>query len=177
MKLNWVMKAGLAYAGLMAMAACGSTSGGTGGSTGACASDSDCATGEICDEGGNCVADVSCHTDTDCNDGDVCNTTTGICESPAPEGCHADTDCGTGETCDTTTGFCQPASGTTCKQCACEDLLSAGGCANLCDSAQNGNPGTPNFCNGVNALPKCAQCLADSCAAAGAVATDPSGCN
>jgi hypothetical protein len=56
------------------------------------------------------------------------------------------------------------------------DLLSAGGCANLCDSAQNGSPNTPNFCNGVSALPQCSRCLQDSCAAAGADPTEPSAC-
>jgi hypothetical protein len=57
------------------------------------------------------------------------------------------------------------------------DPLSAGGCANLCDSRLNGNPYTPNFCDGVPALPKCAQCLMGSCATYGAIPTDPSGCN
>jgi hypothetical protein len=177
MKLNWVIKAGLAYAGLMAMAACSGTTGGTGGSSGGCLSDSECGAGNICDEGGNCVPGAMCTTDAMCNDGDICNTTTGECESPAPTGCTSNAMCATGEECDTTTGFCQPMTGTTCKQCACMDLLSAGGCANLCDSAQNGNPSTPNFCNGTNALPKCKQCLLDSCATFGADPTNPSGCN
>jgi Cys-rich repeat protein len=119
--------------------------------------------------------DTSCHSDADCNNGEVCNVITGFCED-GPAGCKMDSDCATGETCDTTTGFCEPPAGTSCHKCACLDTLAEGGCANVCDSAQNGNPNTPNFCNMVNALPQCTKCLQDSCATAGANPTDPSGC-
>jgi hypothetical protein len=90
------------------------------------------------------------------------------------DGCGGTISCGTctaGQTC--TNNQCTGGSGS-CHQCACVDLLSAGGCADKCDSAQNGNPNTPNFCNGVSALPQCAACLADRCSSASP--TDPSGC-
>lgn len=41
--------------------------------------------------------------------------------------------------------------------CAC------GMCGVACDSAQDGDPNTPNFCNGAVALPQCASCLVGSC--------------
>jgi hypothetical protein len=47
--------------------------------------------------------------------------------------------------------------------CACVTLMSAGGCADLCDAAQNGTD-TPNWCNGAAALSQCAACLAVKCA-------------
>jgi hypothetical protein len=58
------------------------------------------------------------------------------------------------------------------------DLLSMGGCANVCDSAQNGNPSTPNFCNSHAALPQCAKCLTDNCGGISGPpdTTDPSSC-
>jgi hypothetical protein len=77
-------------------------------------------------------------------------------------GCTSDSDCLPGETCDTSTGVCVGMTGGTCHQCACIDILSNGGCGNVCDMAQNGTT-IPNFCNGVAALPQCAACLADRC--------------
>jgi hypothetical protein len=168
-------------------AACGGTvvivgtggAGGTGGThvtTDGCTSDLDCAAGELCDvPTGTCVWDMRCTSDADCGIGDVCDTVTGICEAFMPPGCVADTDCAPGYACDLTTGLCEPSDGPSCHQCACVDTLSEGGCANICDDTQNGTT-TPNFCNGVSALPQCAKCLADNCAAAGANPTDPTGC-
>jgi len=117
-------------------------------------------------------------TDADCATGEVCDTATGTCNVAVSGGCMADTDCLAGETCDKASGKCMgtPTQQTSCHQCACTDTLAMGGCANVCDSAQNGNPGTPNFCNGVNALPQCTKCLQDNCGSSGANPTDPSGC-
>ncbi|APR85267.1 Hypothetical protein A7982_10616 [Minicystis rosea] len=56
--------------------------------------------------------------------------------------------------------------GPTCQECACDFLLSEGGCKDKCDKDANGNPNTPNFCNGVSALSQCAACIQDSCGAA-----------
>jgi len=47
--------------------------------------------------------------------------------------------------------------------CACTTLMSAGGCADLCDDKQNGQAGTPNWCNGAAALSQCAACLGSKC--------------
>ncbi len=47
--------------------------------------------------------------------------------------------------------------------CACMTLMSAGGCADLCDDMQNGQMGTPNWCNGAAALTMCAACLGSKC--------------
>jgi hypothetical protein len=47
--------------------------------------------------------------------------------------------------------------------CACTTLMSAGGCADLCDDMENGNPNTPNWCNGAPALSQCAACLQSQC--------------
>jgi Cys-rich repeat protein len=161
---------------LLALAACGSSSGGGKGNTGSgsgndggtaeCTTDSDCPSGAFCDPGsGTCSAAVAdgCTKDADCAADETCDVASGFCTFSG--GCLADTDCLAGETCDSTTGVCTgtPTTEPSCHQCACIDILSAGGCANLCDSAQNGNPNTPNFCNGVSALPQCAKCLTDNC--------------
>jgi hypothetical protein len=74
--------------------------------------------------------------------------------------CVVDSDCLAGEYCDTTTGKCKGTIETSCQQCACIYPLSMGGCANLCKT--NGTA-TPNFCDGVPALPECKQCLLDHC--------------
>jgi hypothetical protein len=37
-----------------------------------------------------------------------------------------------------------------------------GGCANVCKMGLNGTS-TPNFCDGVSALPQCSKCLTDNC--------------
>jgi hypothetical protein len=42
------------------------------------------------------------------------------------------------------------------------DILSMGGCANVCKMGLNGTS-TPNFCDGVAALPQCSKCLTDNC--------------
>jgi hypothetical protein len=52
--------------------------------------------------------------------------------------------------------------------CACDTLMSAGGCADLCDDAQNSNPNVPNFCNDHAALTQCATCLEMHCGFAAA---------
>jgi hypothetical protein len=80
----------------------------------------------------------------------------------ALSGCTSDADCLAGETCNTSAGACVGTVAETCHQCACIDVLSMGGCANVCDMAENGTT-IPNFCNGVPALPQCAKCLAGSC--------------
>lgn len=56
--------------------------------------------------------------------------------------------------------------GPSCFECACDYLLSEGGCKDKCDKDFNGNPNTPNFCNDVNALPQCAECIQDKCGSA-----------
>jgi hypothetical protein len=96
-------------------------------------------------------------------------------------GCTSDNDCLAGLTCDTSTGVCMGTPiNVTCHQCACVDVLSTGGCGDVCSMALNGTK-TPNFCDGVPALHKCAQCLMDRCGNLGAEnppnPTDPSACN
>jgi hypothetical protein len=68
-----------------------------------------------------------------------------------------------GEVCDPSTGICTGLPSESCRQCACVANLSIGGCGDVCDMAKNGMPTTPNFCNGVAALPQCAMCLAEHC--------------
>jgi hypothetical protein len=151
---------------LAAAAGCGGNvvvqagdAGGTGSTT--CIGDADCPAGETCDfttgmcagPGGGCKSDVDCAM--------------GFCSSTGEcvvGGCSRDADCLQGEICNTVTGMCTvpPGPDHQCHQCACVDLLSEGGCANICDMAQSGTS-TPNFCNGVAALPQCAKCLAANC--------------
>jgi hypothetical protein len=137
--------------------------------------DSVCTPATACPAGTNCgtISDgcggtINCGT---CAAGQTCtnNQCTGSSYS-----CTSDSECAQGETCDAMTGVCQGAPTGGCHQCACVDLLSSGGCADVCDQAQNGNPNTPNFCNGVAALPQCAACLTDRCA--GSNPNDPSSC-
>ena len=92
-------------------------------STGDCATDADCATGEVCDlnpdAGGvchvalcvtdddcagdlacfdyQCVVDASCETDADCGTGQICSD--GFCAAD-PNYCETNADCGTDERCD-----------------------------------------------------------------------------
>jgi hypothetical protein len=148
---------------LVAVPACSSSSGGGGGTKDGGASD---------DGGGG----ATCKIDAECANGETCDTASGTC---LYTGCKSDADCQPGETCDTATGACTGAPTTviSCQQCACINLLSMGGCANLCDSAQNGNPGSPNFCNMHAALPQCAKCLIDNCGLTTAGTADPTSCN
>jgi Cys-rich repeat protein len=203
MKMNWLLKAGTAYFGLAAAvllsgANCGSSSTGTSctsdsdcasgdtcdtstsecvGPSQGCTADSDCATGDTCDTTtGECVTSAGCTSDSDCAADETCDTTSGTCSFA---GCTADADCLAGETCDTTSGLCMgtPTTEPSCQQCACTDILSMGGCANVCKMSLNGTT-TPNFCDGVAALPQCAKCLSDNC---GGITdppdpTDPSTC-
>jgi hypothetical protein len=96
-------------------------------------------------------------------------------------GCTSDNDCLAGLTCDTSTGVCMgmPIGDVTCDQCACVDVLSTGGCGDVCSMALNGTK-TPNFCDGVPALHRCAQCLMDRCGNLGLETppnpSDPSAC-
>jgi hypothetical protein len=60
--------------------------------------------------------------------------------------------------------------------CACTTLMSAGGCADLCDDAQNNNPNQPNYCNGSPALTMCATCLMNSCNFTAAQIADDTAC-
>jgi hypothetical protein len=46
--------------------------------------------------------------------------------------------------------------------CACDTLMSAGGCGDLCDQAKSG-ASAPDFCNGVPALTACAACIEGTC--------------
>jgi Cys-rich repeat protein len=123
--------------------------------------DADCAAREVCDTAtGQCIGEpMHCTSNVDCPAGERCDPTTGLCTS----GCLSDAECLPGEICDTATGACiggeLPAG---CRQCACVDLLSMGGCADICKMGRNGTT-TPNFCDGVAALPQCARCLADNC--------------
>jgi Cys-rich repeat protein len=102
---------------------------------------------------------TGCTSDSECAAGETCAA--GVC---AFSGCLTDADCLAGETCDTATGVCTgtPVTEPSCQQCACQDVLAMGGCANLCKMGLNGTT-TPNFCDGVSALPQCAQCLSDNC--------------
>jgi hypothetical protein len=54
----------------------------------------------------------------------------------------------------------------TCHGCACLALMSQGGCADVCGGTVSSTT-TPNFCQGVPALPQCAACLNTKCAAYG----------
>jgi hypothetical protein len=151
MKMNWVMKATLAMCGLVgavAASACGSTTGGTAG-------------------GGGDITATGCTSDTDCAMDETCDTASGVCNFA---GCSSDAECLAGETCDTATGACMgtPTTEPSCQACACTDTLAMGGCANICKMGLNGTS-TPNFCDGVAALPQCTKCLNDNC---GAI-TDP----
>jgi hypothetical protein len=49
--------------------------------------------------------------------------------------------------------------------CACTTRVTAGGCANVCSNALNGNGGAPpaNFCEGLAPSAACATCLAETC--------------
>jgi Cys-rich repeat protein len=177
MKIYWVFGAALTFGGILALGACsGSSDNGTGGAAGTCTQDSDCSTGEFCDpDTATCTAadTTGACPGTPCAPDEMCDTASGFCLFV---GCTMDSECATGETCNA--GKCEVApgmTGPTCKTCACTDLLSAGGCANLCDSMQNGNPNTPNFCNDHAALPQCAKCLEDNCGVTDT--TDPTTCN
>jgi hypothetical protein len=87
----------------------------------------------------------------------------GIGGTGAGGGCTSDADCPPQETCDTSTGLCSGIDvGMPCQQCACLDPVAMGGCGDICDQNKSGTP-TPNFCNGVPALPQCAKCLLDHC--------------
>jgi hypothetical protein len=130
-------------------------------------------TGTTASAGGSSGGMV-CQSDLDCPPSEKCDTTRGFCFFA---GCLYDSDCSLGKLCDTATGKCTGTTEVTCHECACTQLLSMGGCADLCDSAQNGTT-TPNFCNGVPALPQCAKCLVDLCAGItnGPIPNDPAAC-
>jgi hypothetical protein len=80
-------------------------------------------------------------------------------------------DGGTGGTGSTTTtpggggtGGTGVVTGPTCMDCACvyQSGDTPAGCADTCDNTISGAT-NPNFCNGVNALSQCAQCIMDRC--------------
>jgi hypothetical protein len=58
--------------------------------------------------------------------------------------------------------------------CQCLTRVSAGGCSDLCDEAQNG--GVPSYCNGVAPGAECAMCLETSCHADAAMLADTAAC-
>jgi Cys-rich repeat protein len=105
-----------------------------------------------------------------------CGGNTGVGGGPLT-GCTSDADCAAGAVCDTATGECVTGPAESCQQCACTDLGPQGGCGDICDMAKNGTM-VPNFCNGVAALPQCANCLEQNCSglATPPVPTDPSAC-
>jgi hypothetical protein len=58
----------------------------------------------------------------------------------------------------------QGGASSTCMECACELLVSQGGCGDVCDDTKNGTPNMPNFCNGAPAATaQCAECLMAAC--------------
>src|SRR4051812_47491443 len=59
---------------------------------------------------------------------------------------------------------------TSCFSCACDNLMSAGGCEDLCKMGVNGTT-NPNFCDGASALSQCAACIASTCGE-----SDPTAC-
>lgn len=71
-----------------------------------------------------------------------------------------------------------PAVVPTCRECACDYFTAAyssnliQGCLDLCASALNGTPGTPDFCEGAAASAPCAACIASQCGVA-----DPANCH
>ena len=161
-------------AALLALAACGGNvvvdsgnggagaGGSVGSSGGSCMSDSDCSQGQVCNVNTSTCEDLgSCQSDPNC-------------VSP-PTGCVSDADCIPGGVCDNTSGVCMDPPGTSCKQCACVDVLTMGGCADLCNMALSGTS-TPNFCDGVPALSQCRACLFDRCASLNIDPTNPSAC-
>jgi hypothetical protein len=60
--------------------------------------------------------------------------------------------------------------------CACMNTMANGGCADLCDDAQNGNPNTPNYCNMSAALSECSACLMTTCMFTAAEISDTTAC-
>jgi len=92
--------------------------------------------------------------------------------SCAPDGnsCQSDGDCCNAD-CDQTQGLCSPID---CA-CACMTLLSAGGCANICNMNLNGTT-TPNFCNGAPALTQCTNCLMTTCQFTAAQISETTAC-
>lgn len=74
-----------------------------------CSKDSDCPSGEYCDQLGQCVADqvASCTADADCPAGDTCSAELGACITTATTAeCTTDDDCTNGWEC--TDSYCIP---------------------------------------------------------------------
>jgi len=102
------------------------------------------------------VACSSTTTSTDTSTDTLTATETATSTETATETATA-TDTGTGTATDDTCA------------CACTDLMSAGGCADLCSTLKNGAT-SPNFCEGMAPLTMCGTCLAAHCSALGAAA-------
>jgi hypothetical protein len=182
------LKSSLALVLPLVLAACSSSSSGgnpvqstsdagTGGDASThCTADVDCESDQSCDTTtGKCVTVTGCQGNADCNAQETCNTKTSTCVF---SGCAKNGDCAQGETCDTATGVCMGSALITrsCHECACEDLVAVGGCAEECTGNDAG--GAPNFCDGKSALSNCALCLADKCGnlASPPVPTNPAAC-
>lgn len=105
-----------------------------GGGTCNCSSDSDCATGRVCNSNGKCE-DAPCTSDSDCPDNQECNTSTGNCRVPP---CSSDSDCTRdGYVCDQASGTCQP------KCSICSSCTQNSDCGSdstyVCAGADSGN--------------------------------------
>jgi hypothetical protein len=144
---------GLVLLGLLAAAACGSSTdnagsdAGSGGASSGCRGANDCGGGYFCAAytlpplcGGQVDTGFTsdCQTDADCADagtGYTCETK--ICTfphggaQPAPHcrpGCSADADCGPGSSCNAA-HHCEPAACTTAADCGSDYACSGGSCA------------------------------------------------
>ena len=112
-----------------------------------CSSDSDCGTGQICDEiNGHCDSD-QCSNDYDCPFGEYCSN--GTCKSD----CSTDSNCGTGQICDEINGRCETdtSGGDQCSNdydCPYGEYCSSGSCKSDCSSDYE--CGTGQVCDEIN---------------------------
>ena len=68
------------------------------------------------------------------------------------------------DTCGAQSKACANPGGTGfCFDCACGRALAKGGCRDLCDMNEDGEPGTPDLCNGGAANPACQECVLSRC--------------
>lgn len=124
-----------------------------------CTADTDCAAGQVCNNG-TCEADTSgCTADTDCADGEVCNN--GTCETAATS-CTSDADCSDTEICDN--GTCVSTLCTSDADCAGEQWktkcdTTTGACVECFTTADCTDADYP-YCNNGNGY--CVQCQGNS---------------